>query len=88
MWGIFALDSWGSGLGAYIPPISYSILNMFLIYTQSKVTFEDGKLIWLQRGRPCDTTITRHLEDNDNTIVEVKTLQNLIAFIASSFQEH
>ena len=32
----------------------------------------DGdKIVWVQKGKPCDSTVTRHLEDNGNTMVEV-----------------
>merc|ERR1711976_227579 len=38
---------------------------------KSTVTVEGDKLVWIQRGKPYDCTITRHVEEDGNVMKEV-----------------
>merc|ERR1719431_183848 len=42
---------------------------------KSTVSVEDGKLIWIHRGKPHDTTITRHIEGD--TMFEVSVAKDV-----------
>ena len=49
-----------------------------IFYFQSEVWMDGDKLIWIQRGKPVDTTITRHIDEDGNTMVEVGTLSFIV----------